>query len=59
MKDLLESRKEIDEIDDSIIRLFEKRMEVCKNVAEYKLRTGKPVLDRQRELDKIATLKTK
>lgn len=34
-------------------------MEVCKNVAEYKLRTGKPVLDRQRELDKIATLKTK
>ena len=59
MKDLLESRKEIDEIDDSIIRLFEKRMEVCKNVAEYKLRTGKPVLDRQRELDKIAILKTK
>ena len=49
MKDLLESRKEIDEIDDSIIRLFEKRMEVCKNVAEYKLRTGKPVLDRQRD----------
>ena len=40
MKDLLESRKEIDEIDDSIIRLFEKRIEVCKNVAEYKLRTG-------------------
>ena len=59
MKDLLESRKEIDEIDDSIIRLFEKRMEVCKNVAEYKLRTGKPVLDRHRELDKVATLKTK
>ena len=25
MKDLLESRKEIDEIDDSIIRLFEKK----------------------------------
>ena len=41
MKDLLESRKEIDEIDDSIIRLFEKRMEVCKNVAEYKLRTDR------------------
>ena len=54
MKDLLESRKEIDEIDDSIIRLFEKRMEVCKNVAEYKLRTGKPVLDRHgKESNKI------
>ena len=32
MKDLLESRKEIDEIDDSIIRLFEKRMEVLYNL---------------------------
>jgi len=47
MKDLLESRKEIDEIDDSIIRLFEKRMEVCKNVAEYKLRTGKFLTDKE------------
>ncbi|MFQ9514870.1 MAG: bifunctional chorismate mutase/prephenate dehydratase [Eubacterium sp.] len=59
MRDLLESRKEIDEIDDNIIRLFERRMQVCKDVAEYKLNTGKPVLDRKRELDKIKTLKEK
>lgn len=30
MKDLLESRKEIDEIDDSIIRLFEKEWKFAK-----------------------------
>lgn len=59
MRDLLESRKEIDEIDESIIKLFERRMEVCKDVADYKLKTGKPVLDRQREKDKIATLRAK
>jgi len=52
MKDLLESRKEIDEIDDSIIRLFEKRMEVCKNVAEYKLRTGSQFLTDKESLIK-------
>ena len=59
MRDLAESRKEIDEIDESIIRLFEKRMGVCKDVADYKLKTGKKVLDRQREMEKIATLKAK
>ena len=59
MKDLQESRKEIDSIDSEIVSLFERRMEVCKGVAEYKLRTGKAVLDRQRELDKIKTLKNK
>ncbi len=57
MRDLVDSRKEIDEIDKSIVELFEKRMKVCHDVAEYKLQNGKPVLDRQRELDKIAKLK--
>ena len=59
MKSLQESRKEIDNIDEEIIKLFERRMEVCKDVAAYKLSTGKPVLDRKRELDKIAALKAK
>ena len=34
MKDLQESRKEIDSIDSEIVSLFERRMEVCKGVAE-------------------------
>ncbi len=59
MKDLQESRKEIDYIDNEIVKLFERRMDVCKDVAQYKLNTGKAVLDRQREIDKIVTLKDK
>ena len=39
MTDLLECRKEIDVIDKEILRLFEKRMKVCEDVAEYKINT--------------------
>lgn len=59
MRDLADSRKEIDEIDSQMVELFEKRMEICRDVADFKLKTGKPVLDRQRELDKIAVLREK
>lgn len=59
MRDLLDSRKEIDEIDSEIVRLFERRMDICRDVADFKLKTGKAVLDRKRELDKIATLREK
>ena len=54
--DLQESRKQIDEIDSQIIELFQKRMEVASNVADYKIETGKPVFDKEREQSKIATL---
>ena len=57
MIDLQECRKEIDVIDKEILRLFEKRMEVCEDVAEYKIHTGKKVLDPKREQDKIEVLK--
>ena len=56
MKDLNKSRKEIDNIDQEMVRLFEKRMKIVEDVAEYKIRTGKPVLDISREKDKITTL---
>ena len=39
MIDLQECRNEIDKIDSDIIRLFEQRMKVCEDVAEYKIRT--------------------
>ncbi len=52
MIDLQECRKEIDVIDKEILRLFEKRMEVCEDVAEYKIHTGKQVLD-PKERDRI------
>ena len=57
MIDLQECRKEIDVIDKEILRLFEKRMKVCEDVAEYKIHTGKQVLDPKREQDKLDVLK--
>ena len=37
MKDLEQCRKEIDEIDQQLIKLFEQRMQVSKDVVTYKL----------------------
>ena len=59
MTDLERYRDEIDEIDSEIVRLFEKRMKVSEEVAEYKIKTGKQVLDPARESQKIHTLKTR
>ena len=56
MKDLLEIRKEIDEIDSQMIALYKHRMELTTEVAEYKIANQKPVLDKQREEEKISSL---
>ena len=56
MTDLLELRDQIDKIDREIVRLFEDRMEICRQVAEYKIANGKKVLDRDRELEKLEVL---
>ena len=56
MKDLLELRKDIDRIDHEIVRLYEERMGISKQVAEYKIANGKPVFDKQREVEKLADL---
>lgn len=54
--DLQESRRQIDEIDSQIIDLFERRMKVASDVADYKIVTGKAVFDKEREDSKIETL---
>lgn len=56
MRDLAKLRDEIDEIDREIVRLYEKRMGVAAEVAEYKISTGRQVLDRERELSKLDAL---
>lgn len=56
--DLLELRGQIDEIDARIVELYEKRMDVCSRVAEYKISTGKKVFDRQREAEKLEKVKS-
>ncbi len=55
--DLLELRGEIDKIDKEIVSLYEKRMEISKQVAEYKIETGKKVFDKAREEEKLTALK--
>lgn len=56
--DLLQLRDQIDEIDQKIVELYERRMDVCKQVAEYKIETGKKVFDKQRELEKLNKVKS-
>ena len=53
MKDLQELRKDIDQLDRQMVELFEQRMEVCRQVAEYKIQSATKVLDRKRELEKL------
>ncbi|MCH5249409.1 MAG: prephenate dehydratase [Lachnospiraceae bacterium] len=55
--DLLELRKQIDEIDKQIVDLYERRMNISSQVADYKIETGKKVFDRERELDKLRSVK--
>lgn len=56
MIDLQDCRREIDEIDDGILKLFQRRMKVCEDVAAYKIETGKKVLDSEREAEKLKVL---
>lgn len=49
MRDLSKARDEIDNIDTQIIKLFEQRMDIVKDVANYKIENNLPVLDSSRE----------
>lgn len=55
--DLLECRKQLDEIDSQIVALFERRMEVCGQVAQSKIASGKAVYDGVRERQKLEAVK--
>ena len=57
MIDLGKLRDEIDEVDRQIVELFEKRMDLCGKVGEFKIATGKKVFDKEREKSKIQNLK--
>ena len=47
--DLMDLRKRIDETDSKIIPLLMERMGISKEVAEYKVKNGMPVLNEKRE----------
>ncbi|HIS62269.1 MAG TPA: prephenate dehydratase [Candidatus Scybalomonas excrementigallinarum] len=56
MIELSETRKKIDAVDRQIVALFEERMRLGSDVAEYKRAVGKPILDKEREAEKIRTM---
>lgn len=49
MRSLEESRAALDAVDRELVRLFEQRMHIVRDVAAYKRAHGLPVLDRSRE----------
>ena len=60
MKDIESSRQEIDLIDRELVSLFEKRMELCAEIAEYKQENCIPIYDSSREafvLEKSSAVK--
>jgi len=57
MRELTELREAIDGIDQQIVELFEQRMQVTDEIAEYKFANGKKVFDREREAQKLTALR--
>ncbi|MEF9934137.1 MAG: prephenate dehydratase [Clostridium sp.] len=53
MSDLKQYRDEIDRIDNAILKLFQERMDMVLNVAEYKRKNNLEVLNRKREEEVI------
>ena len=51
--DLQQIRGQLDQIDSQLVELFEERMKLCGEVAEFKIRTGKAVYDGEREKQKL------
>ena len=49
--ELSQCREMIDKLNDEMLRLFIKRMDVAKDVAEYKMQNGLPILNKARERD--------
>ena len=55
MKDLSVIRQELDQLDRQLVRLFEQRMVISREVARYKIANHLPVLDETREQQVIAS----
>ncbi|MFY9199013.1 MAG: prephenate dehydratase domain-containing protein [Acutalibacteraceae bacterium] len=57
--DINNARNDIDKIDNELVELIKKRMEIVKNVAQYKQENSLPVFDKSREreiLNRVAEL---
>lgn len=56
MASLEELRSQLDEIDEQIVDLYQRRMDICAEVGEYKIGAGKKVFDKNREREKLETV---
>lgn len=59
MATLEELREQLDEIDEQMVSLYQRRMDICKEVGEYKVTTGRKVFDKVREREKLAAVSGK
>lgn len=51
--DIKKLREQIDRIDTELLRLYEERMDVCKEIGEYKKSKGIAAYDPERETEKL------
>lgn len=56
--DLQEIRGKLDQVDAKLAELFEERMKLCADVAEFKLGSGKAVYDPAREKEKLSAIRS-
>lgn len=57
--ELKDYREQLDKLDDEMIQLFTKRMELCAQIAAYKRENSLPVLDVRREREKLMDISEK
>ena len=53
MPDLKDYRKQLDAIDEQLVRLFHERLAITGNIGRYKKEHNLPVLDESREEEKL------
>lgn len=56
--DLQEIRTKLDQVDGQIVELFEERMKLCSDVAEFKRENGKEIYDPVREKEKLEKVRS-
>ena len=57
--DITQLRQEIDRVDSQLIALFEERMEISSQIADYKKENNLPIFDPTRERSKLADVASK
>ncbi|MGB9841483.1 MAG: chorismate mutase, partial [Candidatus Bathyarchaeales archaeon] len=59
MEEIQQLRKTIDEVDEQILMLLSKRMEICRSIGAVKRKYGLPIKDLPRENDVYSRVRKK